>query len=44
MRNLVFDPLTKPQPRHFGDIGDRIMHAIDTTCRHRSAGGGSGPV
>lgn len=41
VRNLVFDPLTKAQSRQLGDIGDRIMHAIDTTCRPRGAGGGS---
>ncbi|KIS27469.1 MarR family transcriptional regulator [Arthrobacter sp. SPG23] len=41
VRNLVFDPLTKAQSRQLGDIGGRIMHAIDTTCRPRGAGGGS---
>ena len=29
VRALVFDPLTKTQSRHLGDISQRIMHAID---------------
>lgn len=29
VRTLVFDPLTKAQSRQLGDIGQRIMHAID---------------
>ncbi|MFC4013869.1 MarR family winged helix-turn-helix transcriptional regulator [Nonomuraea purpurea] len=29
VRRFVFDPLTKGQTRHLGDIGDRITRAID---------------
>jgi DNA-binding MarR family transcriptional regulator len=29
VRTLVFDPLTKAQTRQLGDIGQRIMRAID---------------
>lgn len=30
VRELVFDPLTRAQQRQLGEIGRRILHAIDT--------------
>jgi len=32
VRSLVFDPLTKPQPRQLRDICTRVMRAIDPTA------------
>ena len=33
VRSLVFDPLTKPQPRQLRDICTRVMRAIDPGAR-----------
>lgn len=33
VRHLVFDPLTKAQQRQLGEIGQRILHTIDTGGR-----------
>ncbi|MFG1605992.1 MarR family winged helix-turn-helix transcriptional regulator [Actinoplanes sp. NPDC049265] len=32
VRNLIFDPLTRPQRRHLGEVSRRIMQAVDPSA------------